>query len=196
MLKLNAYQINIGTHLFFGGDVMTEFEDNVIDGVVEEIIYENEDTGYRVFSVNCDGILTTAVATCPQLFAGETITASGEWKNHSAYGRQFVCDEIEKTFPYELDGMLKFLASGAVKGVGPSTAQKIIDKFKEDSFYVIENEPMRLVEIAGITVSKAESISKEFQPAGEPSSSKAFREGAPYRLSQRFALPRLYLYQC
>lgn len=153
----------VGTHLLLGGDVVTDFEENVIDGVIEEIIYENEDTGYRVFSVNCDGILTTAVATCPQLFAGETITASGEWKNHSAYGRQFVCDEIEKTFPYELDGMLKFLSSGAVKGVGPSTAQRIVDTFKEDSFYIIENEPDRLVQIRGISSEKAQMISASFK---------------------------------
>ncbi len=138
-------------------------DDNVIDGVVEEIIYENEENGYVVFSVNCDGVLHTAVATCPQLFAGESITASGEWKNHSAYGRQFVCDEIEKTFPYELDGMLKFLSSGAVKGIGPSTAQKIIDTFREDSFYIIENEPDRLVQIRGISAEKADAMSASFK---------------------------------
>ncbi len=138
-------------------------ENNVIDGVIEEIIYENEDTGYRVFTVNCDGVLHTSVATCPQIFAGESITASGEWKNHSAYGRQFVCDDIEKTFPYELDGMLKFLSSGAVKGIGPSTAQKIIDTFREDSFFVIENEPDKLVQIKGLSKDKAKSISESFK---------------------------------
>ena len=142
---------------------MLEFDDkNIIDGIVEEIIYENEDTGYRVFSVNCDGVLCTAVATGPQIFPGETITASGEWKNHSAYGRQFVCEDIEKTFPYELDGMLKFLASGAVKGIGPSTAQKIVDTFKEDSFYIIENEPERLTQIRGISKDKAQAMSVSF----------------------------------
>jgi len=138
-------------------------ENNVIDGVVEEIIYENEDTGYRVFTVNCDGVLHTVVATCPQIFAGESITASGEWKNHSAYGRQFVCEDIEKTFPYELDGMLKFLSSGAVKGVGPSTAKKIIDLFREDSFYIIENEPDKLSQIRGLSKDKARSISESFK---------------------------------
>ena len=141
---------------------MADFEDNVLDGVVEEIIFENDDTGYRVFSVNCDGLLHTAVVVGPQLCPGESITASGEWKNHSAYGRQFVCDDIEKSFPYELDGMLKFLASGVIKGVGPSTAQKIIDTFREDSFYIIENEPDRLVQIRGISKEKAASISASF----------------------------------
>ena len=142
---------------------MPDFEENMIDGIVEEIIFENDDTGYRVFTVNCDGILNTAVAVCPPIYAGEAITASGEWKEHSAYGRQFVCDEIEKTFPYELQGMLKFLASGAVKGVGPSTAQKIVDTFKDDSFFVIENEPEKLTRIRGISREKALIISDSFK---------------------------------
>lgn len=142
---------------------MSDFEENVIDGVVEEIIFENDDTGYRVFTVNCDGILHTVVATCPPVYAGEAVTASGEWKEHSAYGRQFVCTEIEKTFPFELAGMLKFLASGAVKGIGPATAQKIVDTFKEDSFYIIENEPERLTQIRGISREKAHIISDSFR---------------------------------
>ena len=142
---------------------MSETEDNVIDGVVEEIVFENDDTGYRVFTVNCDGILHTAVAVCPPVYAGEAITASGEWKDHSTYGRQFVCDELEKTFPYELQGMLKFLASGVIKGMGPSTAQKIVDTFKEDSFYIIENEPDRLTQIRGISREKARIMSDSFK---------------------------------
>ena len=141
---------------------MKDFENNVIDGVVEEVIFENDDTGYRVFSVNCDGVLCTAVTTGPQIFPGETITASGEWKNHSAYGRQFVCEDVEKTFPYELDGILKFLASGVVKGIGPSTAQKIVDTFKEESFYILENEPERLSQIRGISKDKAKEMSVSF----------------------------------
>lgn len=142
---------------------MSELEENVLDGIVEEVIFENDDTGYRVFTVNCDGVLNTVVAVCPPVYAGEAITASGEWKEHSAYGRQFVCDEIEKTFPYELEGILKFLASGAVKGVGPSIAQKIVDTFKDDSFYVIETEPEKLTRIRGISREKALIISDSFK---------------------------------
>lgn len=141
---------------------MSEFEE-VIDGVIEEVVFENDDTGYRVFNVNCDGILYTLVATCPPLYAGESVTASGEWKQHAAYGRQFVCSDIEKSFPYELDGILKFLASGAVKGIGPSTAHKIVDAYGVDSFYVIENEPDRLTSIRGISKEKARTMSDSFK---------------------------------
>lgn len=147
---------------FFKGYAVSEFND-VIDGIVEEIVFENDDTGYRVFTVNCDGILQTAVATCPPIYAGEAITASGQWKDHATYGRQFVCEDIEKTFPYELSGMLKFLASGAVRGIGAATAQKIVDTFKEDSFYIIENEPERLTQIRGISKEKAKIMSDSFR---------------------------------
>ncbi len=142
---------------------MTEFEDNVLDGVVEEIIFENDDTGYRVFSINCDGILHTAVFTGATIFPGESITASGEWKTHASYGRQFVCEEIDKNFPYETQGILKFLSSGAVKGIGPATAQKIVDRFGENSFYILENEPEQLCQIRGISREKADIMSASFK---------------------------------
>jgi len=142
---------------------MTDFEQTVLEGVVEEVIFENDDTGYRVFSVNCDGILHTAVATCAPLYAGEAIMASGEWKDHSAYGRQFVCEEIEKNFPYELENVLKFLASGVVKGIGPATANKIVDTFKEDTFFVLEYEPDKLTRIKGISKDKARIMSDSFK---------------------------------
>ena len=149
--------------LIFLGGIMTDFEDNVLDGVVEEIIFENDDTGYRVFSVNCDGILHTAVFTGSTIFPGESITASGEWKTHASYGRQFVCEEIDKNFPYEIQGMLKFLSSGAVKGIGPATAQKIVEKFGESSFYILENEPDKLCQIRGISREKADIMSASFK---------------------------------
>lgn len=142
---------------------MSEFEEEVIDGIIEEIIFESDETGYRVFTVNCDGILNTLVATCPPLYAGESITASGQWKQHSAYGNQFVCTDIEKSFPYEQAGMLKFLSSGAVKGIGPATAKKIMDTFREDAFYIIENEPDRLTTIRGISSDKAKQMSDSFK---------------------------------
>ena len=142
---------------------MADFDEEILDGVVEEVIFENDDTGYRVFSVNCDGILHTAVATCAPVYAGESITAQGEWKEHTAYGRQFVCSDIEKSFPYELDNILKFLASGVVKGIGPSTANKIVDTFKEESFYVIEYEPDKLTRIRGISKEKANLMSDSFR---------------------------------
>lgn len=134
-----------------------------IEGTIEDVIYENESTGYRVFSVDCDGELIMAVGTCVSIYPGELINAVGSWTEHATYGRQFVCEEIEKSFPGELEGISKFLLSGAVKGIGPATARKIVELFGEDSFDIIEHEPLRLTRIKGISKERAEKISDAFR---------------------------------
>lgn len=134
-----------------------------IEGTVEEVIYENETTGYRVFALDCNGILTVAVGTCISIYPGELVNAVGTWTDHATYGRQFVCSEIEKSFPGELDGITKFLLSGAVKGVGPATARKIVDRFGEDSFEILEHEPLQLTQIKGITKDRALKLSDAFR---------------------------------
>ncbi len=138
-------------------------EEVQIEGTVDEIIYENESTGYRVFTVDCDGSPIVVVGTCVSIFPGELINAVGSWTDHATYGKQFLCSELEKSFPGELEGIIKFLMSGAVKGVGPATAQKIVDHFGEDSFDIIEQEPMLLTQIKGITKAKAQKISDSFR---------------------------------
>ncbi len=134
-----------------------------IEGTVEEVIYENETTGYRVFTLDCNGILVVAVGTCISIYPGELVNAVGTWTDHATYGRQFVCTEIEKSFPGELDGITKFLLSGAVKGIGPATARKIVDRFGEDSFEILEHEPLQLTQIKGITKDRALKLSDAFR---------------------------------
>ncbi|MBR6792866.1 MAG: ATP-dependent RecD-like DNA helicase [Clostridia bacterium] len=134
-----------------------------IEGIVEEVIYENDTTGYRVFSLDCNGILVIAVGTCISIYPGEMVNAVGTWTEHATYGRQFVCTEIEKNFPGELEGITKFLLSGAVKGIGPATARKIVDRFGEDSFEILEHEPLQLTQIKGITKDRALKISDAFR---------------------------------
>ncbi len=134
-----------------------------IEGTVEEVIFENESTGYRVFSLECEGEQIIAVGTCVSIYPGELVNAVGTWSDHPSYGRQFVCQEIEKSFPGELEGMSKFLLSGAVKGVGPATALKIMERFREDSFDILEHEPLLLTQIKGITKARALKISDSFR---------------------------------
>ncbi len=138
-------------------------EEVQIEGTVDDIIYENESTGYRVFRVDCNGSPVVVVGTCVSVFPGELINAVGSWTDHATYGKQFVCSELEKSFPGELEGIIKFLMSGAVKGIGPATAQKIVDRFGEDSFDIIEQQPMLLTQIKGITKARAQGISDSFR---------------------------------
>ncbi len=133
-----------------------------IEGVVEEVVYSNADTGYYVFSVDA-GEPITVVGNAPSIYAGEGIHAYGKWVQHPNYGKQFVCEDIEKSFPREETNILKFLSSGAIRGIGPATAQKIVAKFGKDTLDILENEPLRLSAVSGITSNRALEIGDQFR---------------------------------
>lgn len=143
--------------------MLTEDMDHVY-GTVEEIIYRKEDSGYTIIDVASeDGELITVVGVLPDIVAGEEVHFVGNYEQHPTFGRQFKAEVVERTMPQTAASMLKYLSSGTVKGIGPSTAAKIIEAFGEDAFDVIENDPARLATIKGITREKAESISSEFR---------------------------------
>ncbi len=147
--------------------MLTEDMDNLF-GIAEEIIYRKEDTGYTVLDVASeDGELITVVGVLPEIAAGEEVHFTGSWDRHPTFGRQFRAESVERAMPSTAATMLKYLSSGAVKGVGPSTAVKIIEAFGEDAFDVIENDPERLAKIKGITAAKARAISEEFRKTNE-----------------------------
>lgn len=135
-----------------------------IKGVIENVVYHNENNDYTVLEiVGSDNDLIVAVGTIPMAFEGENVTLCGHWGFHKEFGRQFLFDSFEKTLPKEVDGILQYLSAGTVKGVGPVTALKIVNKFGIDSFDVIENHPEWLSDIPGITMKKAASISESFR---------------------------------
>ena len=135
-----------------------------IKGVIENVVYHNENNDYTVLEiVGSDNDLIVAVGTIPMAFEGENVTLCGHWGFHKEFGRQFCFDSFEKTLPKEVDGILQYLSAGTVKGVGPVTALKIVNKFGLDSFDVIENHPEWLSDISGITMKKAASISESFR---------------------------------
>ena len=132
-------------------------------GSVEDVVYYNDSNDYAVIDVATeDGKLVTAVGILPCICEGEGVTLYGSYTSHKDFGRQFSVTRFEKSEPKTLSAMLKFLSSRAIKGIGPSTAAKIISKYGMDSFDVIENHPQWLAEIPGITMKKAASISKSF----------------------------------
>ena len=133
-----------------------------IEGVVEDVVFSNDESGYYVFSVDA-GELITVVGNAPGIYAGEGIHAYGKWVTHPTYGKQFVCEDIEKSFPVEQTGILKFLASGAIRGVGKVTAEKLVAEFGTDTLQVIENEPLKMTVIRGITTDRALEISEQFR---------------------------------
>lgn len=135
-----------------------------IEGTVEHIVYQNEGNGYTVCELATpDDDLETLVGNMPFLTAGETIKALGQWGVHPSFGRQFKVEYYEKQLPTSESAIRKYLASGAIKGVGVVLAERIVDRFGEDTFDVIENHPEWLADINGVTQKKAQKISEIFK---------------------------------
>lgn len=133
-----------------------------ISGIVEEIIFYNEENGYCVAAIDSDGEYITVVGTMFCLSPGEAITLQGTYKEHPIYGQQFSVSSFEKTAPNSLDSIYKYLASGMLKGIREGLAKKIIDAFGENSLDIIENDPEKLSQIKGISIKKAYEISNEY----------------------------------
>ena len=112
-----------------------------LEGYVEHIIYQNESNGYTVLELDSDNLLLDCVGNLPGIAEGEYIRAEGEYVMHPSHGRQFRIDRYEVRPPEDQEAMERYLASGAVKGIGTALAGRIIKKFGDDTFRVIEEEP-------------------------------------------------------
>lgn len=131
-------------------------------GVVEDVTYRREDTGFTVMDIFADDEYVTVVGVLPELSEGESVRLRGTWGYHATFGKQFKAQLCERSMPSSSADLLRYLSSGAVKGIGPATAKKIIERFGENSFDVLENQPERLADIKGISLKKAKDISKIF----------------------------------
>ena len=141
-----------------------EEEIDVLSCTVRSVIFCNEENGYAVLSVtDTDGTEQKMTGTFPYAWPGETITAYGHWGMHGTYGRQFEAESSERSTPEDERSVFSYLASGAVKGIGPVMAGQIVERFGKSALRVLEEEPSRLAEIRGISLNKAEKIAKEFR---------------------------------
>ena len=135
----------------------------VIKGYVEHIVFRNADNGFTVFNLtNEDGELT-CVGTFPYINEGELLEVSGEYITHSVYGTQLQVSSHEIKDPEDLMSIEIYLGSGAIKGVGAALAARIVRKFKDDTFRIIEEEPERLAEVKGISERKAREIAEQVE---------------------------------
>ena len=127
---------------------------------VESVTYHNEENGYSVLTVTPDNVgkLVTLVGNVANPVIGSTLYVEGDWKWHSMYGKQFVATLINEIMPDTVYGIRKYLGSGLIKGVGPATADKIVDKFGEETADVIENHPERLKEIPRLGQKKIDEL--------------------------------------
>ncbi|QUH28992.1 SF1B family DNA helicase RecD2 [Vallitalea guaymasensis] len=134
----------------------------VIEGIIEEIIYRNENNGYCVCEISMEEEDITCVGTMLGVSEGEQIRAVGEYVSHHTYGRQFQIESYQSFIPQDRHSVLRYLSSGAIKGIGPALAKRIVKKFGDDSFRIIEEEPETLALVKGISEKKANEVANIF----------------------------------
>ena len=139
-----------------------------LKGQIEEIIYQNESNSYTIAVFQADDQeAITVVGYLPFIAVGDTLKLQGKMVIHQEYGEQFKIENFEKIMPESAQALEKYLASGTIKGIGPATARKIIEKFGEETLTVFKFEPLRLAEIKGISKDKAYEIGEEFNEKWE-----------------------------
>ena len=132
-----------------------------ITGYVEHIIYRNQENGYTVLNLVSDGDEIPCTGIFHVISEGESIEVTGEYVSHPTYGEQFKVSSFREKAPEDLVSMERYLGSGAIKGVGAALAARIVKKFGEDTFRIIEEEPERLAEVKGISERKAMEIAEQ-----------------------------------
>ncbi len=133
-----------------------------LNGTVENIVYCNEDNGWTVLELDTDNGLETVVGTLPNVQVGESLRLQGDYVEHPTFGRQFKATACESSLPTDATMIMRYLASGAVRGIGPSTAVKIVDRFGADSLRILEEEPQELAKIKGISLARAREMGQSF----------------------------------
>lgn len=134
-----------------------------LSGIVDTVNFHNADTGFTVLELNAEGELITAVGNFYEIGPGEELVLYGSWTTHAMFGRQFKVDSYKTKLPETAASLLRYLSAGMIKGIGPKTAKKIIERFGENAFSVLEHDWERLTVIKGISKEKAELISNEFK---------------------------------
>ena len=134
-----------------------------IKGIVDSVTYKNRENGYTVLKLKTTDELITITGEMPFVSEGDSLVVFGNYTVHPSYGKQFKSEFCEVSTPENKAQILKFLSSGAIKGIGPATALKIVDRFGDNTLDVIENSPAELTVIKGISKEKACSISEQFK---------------------------------
>ena len=134
------------------------------EGTVHSVIFQNAENGYTVLRLLTEeGEVVTVVGCIPCVAPGEHLTVTGTWETHPQHGEQLKVQELERSLPEEEDEIYDYLSSGICKGVGPTTARRIVDRFGLETLDILEAEPERLQEIRGITAKKAMEIGALFR---------------------------------
>ena len=134
-----------------------------LEGAIESVVFRNDENGYTVIELADGDDYLTAVGIMPQVSSGDVVKLTGKYTNHPSYGRQFAVQICEISRPTEAADILRYLSSGAIKGIGTQTAQRLVKEFGEATLDVLENQPERVAMLKGISSQKAEDFSKQLK---------------------------------
>ena len=133
-----------------------------LKGDIDEIRFRNEENGFTIAVLDVEGEPVIATGIFPPVVEGQTVVLEGGWVVHKKYGRQFKTERCDIEKPSGIDGIVRYLGSGLIRGIGPALALRIVSVFGEDTFSVIEKNPSKLAAVRGISASKAEDIAKAY----------------------------------
>lgn len=134
----------------------------VINGIVDSIVFKSEETGYTVTKIKTEKDIINAVGVAPFLKEGQNVLLKGSWIVHKQFGKQFNIEEYEEILPTSVEGIERYLSTGIVRGIGPVTAKRIVKKFKEETLNILDNNIEKLKEIEGIGETKYKIIFESY----------------------------------
>lgn len=164
----------------------------IIKGEIEDIIFYNEQNGYAVIKVFASGKSFTCVGNLPVVSVGEEVEFTGNMATHQKYGEQFVVENFTINAPTSREGIIRYLSSGLIKGIGPVTAKKIYDFFGKQTMDIIENHPERLSEIRGISGEKAAVMSECYKENKKMQNQIMFLQGYNISLNTAIKIYNVY----
>ena len=134
-----------------------------LEGEVENIVFRNDENGYTVLEIADGDEQMTAVGVMPPVSAGDKVVMTGWFSEHKIYGKQFSARTCEICRPSESADILRYLSSGAVRGIGPSTARRLVESFGDSTLDVMENQPERVAQLKGISAEKAQNFAAQLK---------------------------------
>ncbi len=158
----------------------------IVEGYIARIIFRNDENGYTVLSLRSEEEDLTCVGTFPFISEGEFMQLLGDYTDHPVYGQQFITTSYDLKEPEDIYSIERYLCSGAIKGIGEALAGRIVKRFKEDTFRIIEEEPERLAEIKGISARMAREIYCQFEEKRDMRSAMLFLQ--QYNISGNLAV--------
>lgn len=167
---------------------------NKLEGQVDQVVFRNEENGYSVLRLRVEEREepVTVVGCLPGVSPGEGLSLTGAWSHHPAYGAQFKAKTVERKLPTGAAGILEYLSSGAVKGIGAITARRLVEEFGEQTLRVLEDEPEKLTRIKGMTPKRAQTLSQAFR--AQMGMGRLMEFLRRYELPADLALPLYRLY--